>query len=174
LVSCAKKGEIPGIPESRGIELPRPGMDLPPGFKSLDGEGLTALVQNSFTILELEPFTVSPLYGFTEEAGKGALIVSALELTAPGDPLSAVYAYQRNLEDFFKAGRITYEEIPGQEGGLILMAMSFGEGEDEMILFKGLYYSPDQFFMADLYLLRPAITEEDAQIYRTVFLSLVP
>jgi hypothetical protein len=175
LVSCAKKsGEIPG--DSGGMELPRLGMDLPPGFNPLGGEELTALVQNSLTSLELEPFTVSPLYGFTKEDGQGTLIVSALKPTAPeaGDPLSAVYAYQRSLEDFFQAGRISYEEIPGKAGGLLLMVMSFGEGEDGAVLSKGLYYSPEQFFMLDLYTRRAAVTEEDARNYQTLFLSLVP
>jgi hypothetical protein len=175
LVSCSKKnGEIPGDPGDLGRS--RLGIDLPPGFTPLGGEELAALVQNSPTSLELEPFTVSPLYGFTKGDGLGTLIVSALEPTAPesGGPLSAVYAYQRSLEDFLQAGRISYEEIPGEKGGLLLMAMSFGEGEDEMILFKGLYYGPDQFFMLDLYLQRAAVTEADAQNYRTVFLSLVP
>jgi hypothetical protein len=178
LVSCAKKGVIPGDPENQRVELPRLGvsLDIPPGFNLLGGEELKALLPDSPTTLELEPFTVSPLYGFAGEDGKGTLIVSALEFSEAGrgDPLSAVDAYQRNLEDFFKAGRISFEEIPGKDGGLLLMAMSFGEGEEETVLFKGLYHSPEQFFMLDLYI-RPTVTrEEDAQNYRTMFLSLVP
>jgi hypothetical protein len=178
VLSCAKKTETPGDPENRRVDLPSLGisLDLPPSFKPLGGEELSAVTEHSLTVLELEPFTALPLYGFTDMDGKGTLIVSALELRAPaaegGDPLSAVYAYQRSLEDFLKAGPISFEETAGEEISLLLMAMSFGEGEAETALFKGLYRkSPGRYFMLDLYIRRAAAGGEDALSYRTIFLS---
>jgi hypothetical protein len=179
LSGCAKQREEPPGGEVQRLVLSPLGvsLDIPAAFTSVNAEKLEDMAQDSLTTLEIEPFTVTPIRGFTEKDDKAILIISTLEFTGDAvrepNPMSNIYAYQRNLEDFFKAGEISFEEVQGKEIALLVMAMSFGEGDNEIILFKGLCYKyPEHFFMMDLYTHSPALTGEDAQSYRQMFLSL--
>jgi hypothetical protein len=181
LGACAKpkKAQPPGAAGSQWLGLSRLGvsLDIPGNFIALGAEELAGISANSLSALKVEPFAVSPIQGFSEKDGKATLIISVLEFTSSTarqpNPMSNIYTYQRNLEDFFKAGDISFEEIQGKEISLLLMAMSFGEGEEEVALFKGLCYKyPEVFFMIDLYVRPAAVTAEDVQNYRNMLLSL--
>jgi hypothetical protein len=179
LFSCAKKQEDPPDSGSQRLVLSSVGvsLDIPTAFIPVSAEELAGAAEDSLSTLRVEPFAASPIRGYSEKDGKATIIISTLEFTGSAvretNPMSNIYTYQRNLEDFFKAGEISFEEIQGKEITLLLMAMSFGEGEEGMILFKGLCYKyPEHFFMIDLYIRPSAITEDDAQSYRQMFLSL--
>jgi hypothetical protein len=179
LFSCVKRGESRGDPENPQVKLSRIGvrLDLPRNFTPIEEDALGGIAGNSLSTLQVAPFSVSPLSGFAEKDGKATLIISTLEFTETGaretNPMANIYTYQRNLEDFFGAGEISFEEIEGKELSLLIMAMSFGEGEDETVLFKGLCYKyPEHFFVLDLYVRQPEVSPEDAQGYRNMFLSL--
>jgi hypothetical protein len=179
LSSCAKRQEEPPDSGSQRLVLSSLGvsLDIPAAFIPVSAERLAGAAEDSLSVLRVEPFAASPIHGYGEKDGKATIIISTLEFTGSAvretNPMANIYAYQRNLEDFFKAGEISFEEIQEREITLLLMAMSFGEGEEEMILFKGLCYKyPEHFFMIDLYIRPSAITGEDAQSYRKMFLSL--
>jgi hypothetical protein len=153
-------------------------LDIPKEFKILSGEEeLKVFESYNATIPEAEPFKVSPILGFRDLEGKAVMVISMLEFIDKGEaainPMSNIYAYQKNLETYFGGGEISYEEISSKEISLLIMAMLFEENGQEIALLKGLCYKyPEYFFMLDLYAQKTLVTEDDAAKYRDMFLSL--
>jgi len=150
---------------------------LPENFQPLPKDKLAGMEALGATALEVEPFTVVPLYAYAESSGKAVLVISELKFNEGGEPekypLDTVYIYKKNLEAHFEVDEISHEEINGQEITTVLLAMSF-DGEDGGVsLFKGLCYKyPDRFFMVDLYVTNSKITSKDAFGYQNIFNSL--
>jgi hypothetical protein len=150
---------------------------LPENFQPLPQEKLKEAETLGATVLEVTPFTVIPQYAYIESSGKGIMVISELQFSEGVSPekypLDNIYIYQKNLEKHFASGEITSEEINGNEVTIVLMAMTFQEGEDDIALFKGLcYVYPERFFMIDLYVFKDKVTGADAANYANVFYSL--
>ena len=162
---------------SSSAELPQLGIavKLPENFSPLPRENLREA--GSFSLIEADPFTPIPLYGYRESDGKGVLIISQLELTEGAEaekyPLDTVFIYKKNIERYFGVEEIATEEISNQDITVVLLAMMFGEGEEAISLFKGLCFKyPDRYFMLDLYVVNALVTRDDAFRFQELFNSL--
>ena len=150
---------------------------LPENFQPLPKDKLGDLEALGATVLDVEPFTVTPLYAYVESSGKGILVVSELKFNEGGEPekypLDSVYIYKKNLEAYFEVDEISHEEINGQDITTVLLAMSFDDEDGGLSLFKGLSYKyPARFFMIDLYVTNSKVNPKDAFGFQSVFNSL--
>jgi hypothetical protein len=150
---------------------------LPENFQQLPKDKLSDMETLGTTALEVEPFTVTPLYAYAETSGKGILVVSELKFNEGSEPekypLDSVYIYKKNLEAHFGVEEISHEEINGKDITTVLLAMGFEDEDGGLSLFKGLGYKyPDSFFMIDLYLNNSKVTSKDAFGFQNIFNSL--
>ena len=174
---CLQKKKAEGNVTAVTVQLPNLGIavQIPENYLQMSREQMDETEMPATTVLDVEPFIVSPQYAFREKTGKGLIIVSSLgfiEGATPGKyPMDNIFIYKKNLEAYFAAGEITHEEIPGEDITTILLAVLLQEGDLDIYLFKGLSYCrPDMFFMIDLYY-SAAITDEDAIAFQNVFNS---
>jgi len=152
-------------------------MKLPENFIVLPQEVFVNLESLKSTVLDVEPFTVNPIYAYADNSGKGIIIVSELKFMDGIEPerfaMNNLYTYRKNLEDYLAAGEITSEEMGNDDITTVLLAMVFNEDDDDIFLFKGLnYIYPNLYFMLDLYVIDKEITESDALGYIDMFNSL--
>jgi hypothetical protein len=129
------------------------------------------------TVLDVEPFTVNPLYSYADNSGKAVIIVSELKFRDGIAPekfaLNNLYSYKKNLETFFNAGEITSEEMGSADITTVLLAMVFQEDDNEIFLFQGLnFIYPNLYFMIDLYVINREISHNDAAGYTNLFNTL--
>jgi hypothetical protein len=160
-------------------KLPKLGVvvKIPESFTALSQAQMENASLLKTTTLELEPFNVIPLYAYTDTSGKGLIIISELpfmeNITPERFPMSNIYNYKKNIEDYFGSEEISSEEMGGNDISTVLLAMSFNEDGDDVFLFKGLnYIYPNRFFMIDLYVINKDITQEDAMGFINMFNSL--
>jgi len=152
-------------------------MKLPENFQPLPKDKLGETNAMVFTVIDAEPFSVTPLYAFFESSGKGILVVSELKFnegTGPEKyPLDSLYIYKKNIAAHFNVEEISHEEINGKDITTVLLAMLFEEEGGDISLFKGLSYKyPDRFFMIDLYVTNSKVTPKDAFGFQNVYNSL--
>jgi hypothetical protein len=150
---------------------------IPESFRPLPQSQLKDVQALGATTLDVEPFTVVPMYAYADQDGKGVIVISHLQFSEGAVPrrypMDNIFIYQKNLEAYFGAGEISNEEINGQHITTILLAMIFQEGDDGISLFKGLcYYYPEKFFMIDLYVVNSNVTFDDAAGFQNIFYSL--
>ena len=160
-----------------GIEkFPKLGvqMKIPENFSGLppDSEKLWGA-----TMLDLEPFSVNPLYAYAEDSGKGMIIVSGLNFKDGFTPerfaINNLLIYKKNLEDYFNSGEISNEETGNDDITTVLLAMVFREDDEDIFLFKSLnYIYPNIYFMIDLYVIDREISRDDVLGYTNMFDSL--
>jgi hypothetical protein len=160
-------------------KLPKLGIviKIPENFNTLPMEQLANFGMLKMTILEAEPFDVTPCYAYADVSGKGLIIVSELKfmdgVTPAKFPMNNIYTYKENIEEYFGSGEITSEEMGDDFISTVLMAMSFGEGDEEIYLFKGLTYAyPERFFVVDLYVINKDVSQEDALGFVNMFDSI--
>jgi hypothetical protein len=165
--------------DSGSTELSELGVALkiPESFKPVPQRQLNTAEAFWATVLDVEPFTVIPVYAYADQDGKAVLVISRLQFSEGSVPrrypMDNIFIYQKNLETYFGAGEITNEEIDGQHITTVLLAMAFQEDEEDIFLFKGLcYYYPDNFFMIDLYVVNSKVTPDDAAGFHNIFSSL--
>jgi len=152
-------------------------MKLPENFTALPQELLENIQTMGATVLDVEPFNVTPLYSYADNSGKAVIIVSELKFrdgTAPEKfALNNLYNYKKNLETFFNAGEITGEEMGSADITTVLLAMVFQEDGNDIFLFKGLnFIYPNLYFMIDLYVINREISHDDAVGYTNLFNTL--
>jgi hypothetical protein len=165
--------------DSGSVKLAKFGvtMKLPENFQPLPKEGFKDIGTLRATVLEVNPFTVIPQYAYIDSSGKAVMVVSELQFSEENRPekypMDNIYIYQKNLETHFASGKITSEELNGQDVTTVLMAMMFQEDGKDIALFKGLcYVYPNCFFMIDLYVQKDEVTSVDASSYVNAFNSL--
>jgi len=149
---------------------------LPENFTALPQEFLEEIQTMGATVLDVDPFIVNPLYSYADNSGKGVIVVSELKfkdgITPEKFALNNLYNYKNNLENYFKSGEITSEEMGNADINTILLAMVFQEEED-IFLFKGLnFVYPNLFFMIDLYVIDMEISHDEAVGYIALFNTL--
>jgi hypothetical protein len=169
-----KKEAGTGVVKLSGLSVT---MKLPENFQPLPKDKLGDMAELGTTVIEAEPFTVTPLYAYFESSGKGILVVSELKFSEGSEPekypLDSVYIYKKNLEAHFGVEEISHEEINGKDITTVLLAMEFEDENGGISLFKGLSYKyPNQFFMIDLYVTNSKVTSKDAFGFQNVFNSL--
>jgi len=160
-------------------KLPKLGVSikLPENFTALPQELLKDIQTMGATVLDVEPFTVNPLYSYADNSGKGIIIVSELkfkdDVTPEKFPLNNLYNYKNNLENYFNAGKISSEEMGNADITTVLLAMVFQEDDDDIFLFKGLnFVYPNLFFMIDLYVINKEVSQSEAVEYTALFTTL--
>jgi hypothetical protein len=165
--------------ETSSVQLPKLGVafKLPENFQPLPKDKFGDMEALGATLVEVEPFTVTPLYAYAEQSGKGILVISELQFSEGSEPekypLDNIYMYKKNLEAHFNVEEIKHEEINGKDVTTVLLAMLFEDEEGGISLFKGLSYKyPDQFFMIDLYVANSKAASQDAFGFQNIFNSL--
>jgi hypothetical protein len=128
------------------------------------------------TALDVEPFTVNPLYAYAD-TGKGMLIISELKFIDGFTPekfaINNLLIYKNNLENYLDSGEINSEEMGNDDITTVLLAMIFQEDDEDIYLFKSLnYIYPNLYFMIDLYVINKEISQEDIMGYINMFDSL--
>jgi hypothetical protein len=129
------------------------------------------------TTLDVEPFSVNPLHVYTDNSGKGMIIISELNFLNDFTPekfaINNLLIYKSNLEVYFNSGEITSEEMGNDDISTVLLAMVFQKDDDEIYLFKSLnYVNLNLYFMIDLYVINREISQDDIQGYVIMFDSL--
>jgi hypothetical protein len=170
---CFNKRNIPRVEELSKLGIL---INIPENFQELSEEMFSNIDILMLTMLEVEPFSVNPLYAYAENTGKGLIIISELKLqenfTPEVNPLNNFYTYKRNLENHLTIEEIGSEEIGGDITTLLL-AIVFQEDGDDVFLFKGLsYIYPNHFYKIDLYVIYNEITEKDALDFINMFGSM--
>jgi hypothetical protein len=153
-------------------------VNIPENFSVLPQEILAEMEKHGgATALDVEPFLVNLLHAYTENSGKGTIIVSELNFQDGFTPekfaINNLYIYKNNLETFFNSGEISSEEIGNDDMTTVLLAMIFNEDDDDIFLFKSLnYVYPNLYFMIDLYVIDKEISQSDVMGYINMFDSL--
>jgi hypothetical protein len=151
---------------------------IPENFSVLPQDVLAEIGKiGGATALDTEPFSVNPLHAYTENSGKGMIVVSELNFQNNFTPekfaKNNLLIYKKNLEDLLNSGEIRSEEMGNDDISTILLAMIFNEDDDNIYLFKSLnYVYPNLYFMIDLYVIDKEITQDDAMGYINMFDSL--
>ena len=153
-------------------------MKLPENFSALPQDILAGIEEyGGATVLDVEPFTVNPLYAYADNSGKGMLIVSELNFIDDFTPekfaINNLLLYKNNLEDYLNSGEIKSEETGSGDITTVLLAMIFQEEDEDIFLFKSLnYIYPNLYFMIDLYVINREISQDDILGYINMFDSL--
>jgi hypothetical protein len=151
---------------------------IPDNFSALPQEVLAEIEKFAgATALNVEPFTVNPMYAYAENSSKGMIIVSELNFQDDFTPeryaINNLLIYKNNLEDHFDSGEITSEEMGNDDINTVLLAMVFQEDGDDIFLFKSLNFKyPKIYFMVDLYVIDKEISQSDVMGYINMFDSL--